>query len=35
MSEAELQVLRAGLRGGALNKAKRGELVLPLPVGLA
>jgi DNA invertase Pin-like site-specific DNA recombinase len=35
MSEAELHVLRARLRGGALNKAKRGELVLPLPIGLA
>src|SRR5262245_54818088 len=33
MSEAELHVLRARLRGGALNKAKRGELKLPLPVG--
>ena len=26
MSEAELHLLRARLRGGALNKAKRGEL---------
>jgi DNA invertase Pin-like site-specific DNA recombinase len=33
MSEAELHVLRARLRGGALNKAKRGELKLPLPLG--
>ena len=33
MSEAELHVLRARLRGGALNKAKRGELKIPLPVG--
>lgn len=34
MSEAELHVLRARLQGGALNKARRGELRLPLPVGL-
>jgi DNA invertase Pin-like site-specific DNA recombinase len=33
MSEAELHVLRARLRGGILNKAKRGELKVPLPVG--
>ena len=33
MSEAELHVLRARLRGGILNKARRGELELPLPVG--
>jgi DNA invertase Pin-like site-specific DNA recombinase len=33
-SEAELHVLRARLRGGILNKAKRGELKNPLPVGL-
>jgi len=35
MSEAELHLLRARLRGGALNKAKRGELKLFLPIGLA
>jgi hypothetical protein len=35
MSEAELHLLRARLRGGALNKAKRGELRLYLPIGLA
>jgi len=35
MSEAELHVLRARLRGGAMNKARRGELALRLPVGLA
>jgi Recombinase len=35
MSEAELHLLRARLRGGALNKAKRGELKLYLPIGLA
>ncbi len=34
MSEAELYVMRARLRGGALNKARRGELACPLPVGL-
>ena len=34
MSEAELHLLRARLRGGALNKAKRGELKLYLPIGL-
>lgn len=33
MSEAELHVLRARLRGGILNKARRGELRGPLPVG--
>jgi DNA invertase Pin-like site-specific DNA recombinase len=33
MSEAELHVLRARLRGGILNKARRGELEMPVPVG--
>src|SRR5579864_2158175 len=33
MSEAELHVLRARLQGGLLNKARRGELQCPLPVG--
>src|SRR5258708_10216636 len=33
MSEAELHVLRARLRGGILNKARRGELEIPLPIG--
>jgi DNA invertase Pin-like site-specific DNA recombinase len=33
MSEAELHVLRARLRGGILNKAKRGELKTSLPIG--
>jgi DNA invertase Pin-like site-specific DNA recombinase len=33
MSEAELHVLRARLRGGILNKARRGELETRLPVG--
>jgi DNA invertase Pin-like site-specific DNA recombinase len=35
MSEAELHVLRARLRGGILNQARRGALRMPLPVGLA
>ena len=34
LSEAELHFLHARLRGGILNKARRGELVTPLPVGL-
>jgi DNA invertase Pin-like site-specific DNA recombinase len=34
MSEAELHFLRARLRGGILSKARRGELQMPLPVGL-
>ena len=34
MSEAELHVLRARLRGGILSKAGRGELRMLLPVGL-
>jgi hypothetical protein len=33
MSEAELHVIKARLQGGILNKAKRGELQSPLPVG--
>jgi DNA invertase Pin-like site-specific DNA recombinase len=33
MSEAELHLLRARLRGGLLTKAKRGELRTGLPVG--
>jgi len=35
MSEAELHFIKARLRGGVLSKARRGELVTPLPVGLA
>src|SRR5439155_21114545 len=35
MSEAEIHVLRARLRGGVLNKARRGELESPLPIGFA
>jgi len=34
MSEAELHVMRARLRGGLLNKARRGELLVRLPIGL-
>jgi DNA invertase Pin-like site-specific DNA recombinase len=34
MSEAELHFIRARLRGGQLSKARRGELAMPLPVGL-
>jgi DNA invertase Pin-like site-specific DNA recombinase len=34
MSEAELHVLRSRLRGGLINKARRGELRCRLPVGL-
>ena len=33
LSEAELHVLRARLRGGIVNKARRGEFEVPLPVG--
>lgn len=33
MSQAELHFIRARLQGGKLNKAKRGELRFPLPVG--
>jgi len=33
MSEAELHFIKARLLGGILNKAKRGELEVPLPVG--
>ncbi|MEH6584741.1 MAG: recombinase family protein [Halioglobus sp.] len=34
MSEAELHVMKARLQGGVRNKARRGELKLPLPIGL-
>lgn len=33
MSQAELHFIRARLQGGKLNKAKKGELRSPLPVG--
>jgi DNA invertase Pin-like site-specific DNA recombinase len=35
MSEAELHFLKARMRGGQINKAKRGELRMLPPVGLA
>jgi DNA invertase Pin-like site-specific DNA recombinase len=34
MSEAEIYVMKARLHGGALSKALRGELLIPLPTGL-
>ncbi len=34
ISEYELHFLRARLRGGQLSRARRGELIMPLPVGL-
>ncbi len=34
LSEAELHFLKARLRGGQLTKARSGELIVPLPVGL-
>lgn len=34
MSEAELHFIRARLRGGQLSKARRGELIMALPIGL-
>jgi DNA invertase Pin-like site-specific DNA recombinase len=34
MAQAELHFLHARLQGGKLNKAKKGELRFPLPVGL-
>jgi len=34
MSEAELHILKARLQGGMRNKASRGELEIPLPLGL-
>jgi DNA invertase Pin-like site-specific DNA recombinase len=33
MSQAELHFIRARLQGGKRNKARRGELRFPLPVG--
>jgi len=35
MSEAELHFLQARMRGGLLNKARRGELRIRLPIGFA
>jgi DNA invertase Pin-like site-specific DNA recombinase len=34
ISEYEQHFIRARLRGGQLSKARRGELVMPLPIGL-
>src|SRR5258705_268610 len=34
MAEGELIFIKAWLRGGQLSKARRGELIMPLPVGL-
>ena len=34
MSEAELHILKSRLQGGILNKARRGELEMPVPIGL-
>ena len=34
LSEAELHLIRARLRGGQISKARRGELIMPLPTGL-
>src|SRR5260370_582633 len=34
MSEAELHVMQARMRGGLLSKARRGELHVPLPIAL-
>lgn len=34
LAQAELHFLRARLQGGKLNKARKGELRFPLPVGL-
>ena len=35
MAESELHFTKARLRGGQISKARRGELVMPLPIGLA
>ena len=34
MSEAELHIIKARLQGGIVNKARRGELKMRLPIGL-
>src|SRR5947208_17156336 len=34
LSELELHTIRARMTAGLLNKAQRGELALPLPIGL-
>jgi len=35
LSEMELHTIRARMHAGLINKAERGELALPLPIGLA
>jgi DNA invertase Pin-like site-specific DNA recombinase len=35
ISEYELHLIRARLRGGQLSRARRGELTMPLPAGVA
>ena len=35
MAESELHFIRARLQGGIISRARRGELITPLPVGLA
>ena len=35
LSEAELHFIKARLQGGIISRARRGELITPLPVGLA
>src|SRR5262249_8896340 len=35
MAESELHFIRARLQGGIISRARRGELILPLPIGLA
>ena len=34
LGESELHFLRARLRGGQISRARRGELIMPLPIGL-
>ena len=35
MAESELHFIRARLQGGIISRARRGELTMPLPIGLA
>src|SRR5579859_2594446 len=35
LSEYELHFIRARLQGGIISRARRGELIMPLPIGLA
>jgi DNA invertase Pin-like site-specific DNA recombinase len=35
MAESELHFIRARLQGGIVSRARRGELIMPLPIGLA